>query len=1112
MRIIRTVLTVLSMLSWLHGLNARSQVGQAISTFAPPAQATLNRLSALDHLPSGTWRYHTADLAHGEDPNLDDSSWPVAAPNTDYAKEAMWFRSWITVPKLLEGYDLTGAAIWFHASVDAHRPVTQIVYVNGQQIAMADNIEAVEIAPKVKAGDRILVAVKALATVLPKRFSGTQIAIHFAPDRPNPMDVRDEILSATLLLQSIDAATDSRPVLEKAAAAIDLHALEQGDQAKFDASLRTAEAVLEPLRPAMQKATVSLDGNAHIDAAWLWPWTESVDVVRRTFSTALQLMNEYPGYVFTQSAAAYNDWLAQKYPEINDEIARRIKEGRWEVVGGMWVEPDLNLPDGESTARSIFIGKRWFQQHYGVDVRVGWNPDSFGYTWQLPQIYKKSGVDYFVTQKMGWNETNQLPFKLFWWESPDGSKVLTYFPRGYANRDEGALRLSSDMARARQQAPGMTQMLDLYGVGDHGGGPTRLILDQATRWMQPGKVAPSLHFGTASSYFTTIEKQIAPQSQEWNYVKLAQGYHPPEPQSDAIAVPTWKDELYLETHRGVYTTQSNHKRNIRQSPEWTLNAEKFASLAWLDGDPYPAERITDAWKKISFNNFHDLAAGSGIADVYKEAQQDYDDVRWITQEISTKALNTLSARIDTRVSQGVPILVFNPLSWERSGTFALSVQMPAAAAGIAIVDGHGAVLPSQVLSRNKATNSFKLLVQAKDIPSMGYTTFHAVPQPRPTSSDLQVQGTTLENALLRVTVDPSNGCITSLFDKKAGFETLAANSCGNELQAFKDTPKLYDAWNIDLGTLDQPPIRINQAESVKVIESGPLRAVIRVTRAWQSSRFVQDIVLDAASPQVEVDNDFDWHETHVLLKAAFPLAATAPFATYEIPFGTIERPTTRANSFEKARFEVSAQNWADLGDGHHGFSLINEAKYGYDAVGNLLRLTLLRSPTYPDPDADRGHNRFRYALYPHAGTWKEALSVRRGNEFNYGVIALQVAAHSGTLPAEHSFVSTSSKNVVLTAMKKAEDSNAIVFHLYEWQGKDGDVDIKVPEGGTLAMETNLMEKPEGGSLPLDHDHVKLHVRPFEIVAFRVDYPRPTRSAEDQTAQFSTTRSAGNSNE
>ena len=270
----------------------------------------------------------------------------------------------------------------------------------------------------------------------------------------------------------------------------------------------------------LQQATFHLTGNSHIDAAWLWPWTETVDVVKRTFGTALQLMNEYPDYTYTQSAAQYNEWMADKYPHMNDEIKRRIKEGRWEIVGGMWVEPDLNLPDGESQVRSLLLGKRFFQKEYGVDVRIGWNPDSFGYNWQLPQIYKRSGIDYFVTQKMTWNDTNQLPFKLFWWESPDGSKVLTYFPQGYGNGNLNPARLSVDLAQAQQRAPGLNEMMDLYGVGDHGGGPTRAMLDEGDHWAQPDKIVPKMQFGTAQSFFTSVEKNVSSTTLSGTMIRL----------------------------------------------------------------------------------------------------------------------------------------------------------------------------------------------------------------------------------------------------------------------------------------------------------------------------------------------------------------------------------------------------------------------------------------------------------------------------------------------------------------------------------------------------------------------------------------------------------------
>jgi alpha-mannosidase len=1017
----------------------------------------------------------------------------VAKPDSTYPEQALWFREWVEVPKNLDGYDLTGVRIWFRFEAWVNGPLPQIIYFNGRRVAMGDDLEPIVLFDRARPGDRVLIAVKLMATVDRKHFSGSPMSISFSGDRPSPQDIGEEFLSAAVLIPSLskDAATD-HATLDKAIGQVDLKALDNADQLQFDSSLRDAESTMEALNPMMKQATLHLTGNSHIDAAWLWPWTETVDTVKNTFSTALQLMNEYPSYTYTQSAAAYNDWMARDYPEIDAQIKKRVKEGRWEVVGGMWVEPDLNMPDGESTARSLLIGKRWYQQHYDADVRIGWNPDSFGYNWQMPQIYKKSGVDYFVTQKMEWNDTNKLPFKLFWWESPDGSKVLTYFPHDYANTNLNPVRLSVDLAQARKFAPGMTDMMDLFGVGDHGGGPTRAMLDEGLHWMPSSKVVPKMQFGSAQPWFSAIEKQLAPQSPEWDYRSIAQGYHEPPLVDGAIDIPTWKSELYFEYHRGVFTTQAQHKRNMRESSEWALNAEKYASLAWLDGNEYPGDALTEDWKKITFNQFHDLAAGSGIGVIYQDAQKDYDAVRWSTNEISAKALRTVAAHIDTRVSLGVPLLVFNPLAWARSGNVTVDVQMPATTADVSVVDSRGVVLPSEVLSKDATTSMFHLLVEARDVPSLGYEVLHVVPGKKPFVSDLKVTGTTLENAALRVVVDPQTGCITTLYDKKAGFEALAKDACGNELEAFKDTPKDYDAWNIDPGTLDQPPMRITEADSVQVMEHGPMRASIRVSRHWQNSKFVQDIVLDAGSDQVVVMNDIDWHETHVLLKAAFALSATSPFATYEIPYGTIQRATTRNNSWEKAQFEVGAQRWADLGNAQHGFSLINESKFGYDGVGNLLRLTLLRSPVWPDPNADRGQHHFSYALYPHAGDWKQAMTVRHGFNFNYHLKAMQVEAHTGSLPAEHSFVSITPEDVVLTAMKKAEDSHALIFHFYEWAGKGGSVSLRVPPGATGAVETNLLEKPEGAALPVQGDHLTVHFRPYEIVAVRVDYPEAAR--------------------
>jgi len=1079
--------------SVVHAQNAR-ETAQIVKSMPSDAQQVVQRLGELDHLPAGEWRFHAGDVPHGESTSLDDSSWQTVKPGFTASGDAAWFRCWVEVPKTLDGYDLTGTRIWFRFSAEANGPMPQIIYFNGSRVALGDDLEPIVVFDHAKPGDKVLIAVKLMQTVDRKRFRNAEFNIDFSESRPNPDDLRKEFLSATLLVPSLSKNPQAdEATLEKSIETVDLKALDAADQTKFDASLKQASSELEALKPLLQQGTFHLTGNSHIDAAWLWPWTETVDVVKRTFSTALQLMNEYPNYTYTQSAAAYNYWMATKYPEINDEIKKRIKEGRWEVVGGMWVEPDLNMPSGEATARSILLGKRFYQQEYGVDVRIGWNPDSFGYNWQLPQIYKKSGIDYFVTQKMAWNDTNQLPFKLFWWESPDGSKVLTYFPHDYANNNLNPVRLSYDLASARKFSPGMTEMMDLYGIGDHGGGPTRAVLDEGDHWSQQDKIVPSYKFGTAQSFFSTVEKEIAPESPTWDYFSIMNGYkEPPTPSAGQIAIPTWKTEMYFEYHRGVMTTQAHHKWNMRNSEEWALNAEKYASLAWLDGKSYPNDQLTDAWRTITFNDFHDLAAGSGIGIIYKEAQEQFDKTHLETDKISQDSLKTISARINTasavKGANEVPVLVFNPLAWERSGWAEVSVQMPNAASnGVSVLDPVGHVLPAVQLSKDEKTNSFKLLVDAKNVPSMGYEVLHVVPSDRPFTSDLKVNGLTLENADLRVTVDKTTGCITSLFDKKTNFETLSQGACGNELQAFKDTPKDYDAWNIDPGTLDVPPTKLTDADSVELVEKGPARASIKITRHWSKSKFVQEIQLAANSDEVNVVNDIDWHEDHILLKAAFPLAVKNDKATYEIPYGSIERPTTRNNSWDKAQFEVPALRWADLSDSQHGFSLINNSKYGYDDAGSVLRLSLLRSPTWPDPVADRGHQHFTFALYPHAGDWKQALTVRHGYEYNYRLRAVQVEAHNGTLPLEHSFLTVKPENVVLTAMKKAEDSDSLILHMYEWAGKQANVEIAVPPGATAATETNLMEKPEGSPLTVTGDHVTVPIHPYEILAVRLDY-------------------------
>jgi alpha-mannosidase len=416
---------------------------------------------------------------------------------------------------------------------------------------------------------------------------------------------------------------------------------------------------------------------------------------------------------------------------------------------------------------------------------------------------------------------------------------------------------------------------------------------------------------------------------------------------------------------------------------------------------------------------------------------------------------------------GVPVVVYNSLGWARSGDVTVHAQ------------GSGAEAKDVTL-------------HVDNVPALGYKVVHVNLAAEAAKTPIEAQTVTaghtadIQGSKFSIRVDGKTGCILSLTEIKTNKQLIAPDGCGNQLQFFKDTPKDYDAWNIDPGTLDAAPQTIGQADSVELVREG-IETLIRVKSHYQNSKFVQNISIKG--DVIDIDNEIDWHESHVLLKAAFPLAASGPFATYEIPYGTIERPTTRNNSWEKAQFEVPAMRWADLGDGKHGLSVLNQTKYGYDAVGNTLRLTLLRSPKWPDPEADMGRHHFHYALYPHAGTWKDALTVRHGYEYNYPLTAVVTTAHAGSLPAEHSFASVDPENVVLTAVKKAEDAKGLIFRVYEWAGKESTVEFHVPAGATGATVTNLMETPEGSALPVNGDVVKAPIHPYEILTIRVDYPK-----------------------
>ena len=1081
---------VCAILALVTASSISAQQSPAGQNSTDPYKATLDHLESLTNLPLPDWRVHV-DVPHPEDTSVDDSGWETAKVGDRWSTGSRVLRRSIIIPEKINGYAVLGARakldFRFDFNWNSKGPVTIAVFSNGSLVSRGDDDmqQPILLTENAQPGQKFLIAVRIDAPDVETEFHHAQLTIEPAPGRPDPAMLRMEILAARPMIVAYeDGRADRQQQLDAAVKAIDFSLLDKNNQAGFDASLRLAQSQLQPLNAWLKQFTIRAIGNSHIDMAWLWPWTETVEVVRNTFQSVLDLMREYPDFKFTMSSARTYEWMQEKYPDMFEQIKQRIKEGRWEVIGGMWVEPDLNMPDGESLVRQILVGKRYFRKNFGADIRIGWNPDSFGYNWQLPQIYKKSGIDYFVTSKLLWaTDYTKFPYRLFWWEAPDGSRLLTYFPHEYAN-DFNPQQITRDLSVYAPLIYGnkttdSPQMLYLYGIGDHGGGPTRTMLDQANRLRDPNTVFPKIDFSTAKQFFADLNQQFP-----------------------NLTVPTWKDELYFEYHRGVYTTQADTKQRIRHDEELMLDAEKYASLASLFGRPYAQDQFELTWKNLLFDHFHDIMPGSGIAVNYLDAKRNLEDVARSANEITGGALDEIVAHINTQ-GDGVPVVIFNSLSWPRKEPIEVEVQLPGPAKQIRVVDTTGTLVEHQLLAMDATTNRAHVLILANE-PALGYRTYFVrsaltsgVP-PNVINGQLQsvrASGTTLENGYLRVTVDPQTGCMTSLFDLRTQTEALALPEtdtggpktllCGNLLQAFYDKPKQWDAWNID-SDFEKQHWDLDKADEVKMIESGPLRAVIRVKKHFQNSSFVQDITMYAGVPRVDVKMQAEWHEKHILLKVAFPLSAHNDKATFEIPYGSIERPTTRNTAAEEAKFEVPAQRWADLSDSKHGFSLLNDSKYGYDVKGNVLRLSLLRSPEWPDPHADEGHHEFTYSLYAHAGSWRDALTVRRGYELNYKLLAMPSQKHEGTLPSQHSFVQVEPDNVVLTAIKKSEDDNSLVLRFYEWAGREADVKLRLPAGMQAASEIDLMEEPTV-DLAVRDDAITVHTKPYEIKTLKVRF-------------------------
>lgn len=826
---------------------------------------------------------------------------------------------------------------------------------------------------------------------------------------------------------------------------------------RFYASVLPALTVLEN---AITEAGSSLDvdivgvGHAHIDVAWLWTLGQTRHKARRTFANVMSLMQQFPDFYFTQSQPQLYDYVRHDDPDLFEQIRQRVKEGRWELTGGMWVEADCNLSGAESLARQFLLGRGFFREHFGegVDTGVMWLPDVFGYAWNLPQLIKQADLEYFFTIKIGWNQYNKLPYDSFWWQGLDGTKVLTHFS---TTSEAGSPHAATYNASATpDQTLGTWQhfkqkdhqhtLLMSYGYGDGGGGPTREMLENIS-YLGDFPGMPRLNPGRAEDFFRQMEAEAGE------------------------TLPTWNGELYLEYHRGTYTTQSRNKRANRKSEFLLHDAEFLASLATLlSGDyTYPTQAFTQAWRVVCLNQFHDIIPGSSITPVYTESLAQYAALTGAVSILRDDALAAIAGTV------GGDLLLVNPTSFERDDL----VFWPDA-----LADGEHLETTAGDRLWTQATTDGTWIAPGPLPPYSVMPVQRVSGDVRVPDTGLMASASHLENALLLVEFNRA-GDIVRIYDKVNEREVLPAGTIANQLQAFEDRPMRWDAWDIDIYYDDRMWLA-EPAENVRVVEDGPLRASVRIKRSLRASTITQTLSLTHDSARLDITTEIDWQERHTLLKAAFPVDVLAPSATYEIQWGHVQRPTHRNTSWDWARFETCAQKWVDLSEGDYGVSLLNDCKYGHDIQDNVMRISLLRGSTSPDPTADLGQHRFTYSLLPHTGS-VDHTTVAEAYALNNPIWVYSNPA-GGDASTLVSLIQTDRENIVIETVKAAEDGRGLIVRLYDSLRQRGAVHLTTAFAMESACYANLLED-DGERIPVLADGYGLVIdfRPFEITTLRL---------------------------
>ncbi|MBU0640106.1 MAG: hypothetical protein KKB50_14670 [Planctomycetes bacterium] len=813
----------------------------------------------------------------------------------------------------------------------------------------------------------------------------------------------------------------------------------------------TAAAALETIEQALAGSGVATParcfavGHAHIDTAWLWPLSETRRKCLRSFATAVRLLERYPDFHFLCSQAQQYAWLEESSPELFEAVAARVQEGRWEPGGAMWVEADCNVPSGESLVRQILYGTRYWERKFGESARQRFLflPDTFGFPASLPQIMAQAGLDTFITNKLGWNDTNEFPHVTFCWRGIDGSEVLAHCTPGrdYNSANTPAELLRSARNSTRHDRTDTGVWLQPFGYGDGGGGPTDWMILNA-HLARDCTGLPRTIISRTDTFCDALQKQRAVLREENR------------------DLPVWDGPLYLEYHRGTYTTQAWLKQANRRAEQALRTAEWLTFAGPMALEPEPAEhamtRLGEAWRLVLLNQFHDILPGSSIGPVYAEARAQHERVARICSELIEAGIRNWSQQVDT-ADMREPMIVFNPRATMQSD--------------VVECDGR--------------------LHWAEDVPALGVA---VVDRAQPTRVHAaSVEGTTLSNGLIAATIDDA-GRVTRLRHLGLKREACArrpdeSRTPLNQLVLYDDRPRSWEAWNIDAEYAEQAHPADKAGGQPRVVESGPLRAVLELSRPLgQSSHITQRFVLTAEAPRLDIQTRVVWNEERRLLRALFPVDVRARWATYEIQFGHLECPTHRNTPWDQASFELCAQRWMDLSEHGFGVALLNDCKYGHSCVDNVLGLSLLRSPKSPDPEADMGVHEFTYSIMPHAGDWRAAGVARQAAALNLPMLARPLApGQRGLLRnswAPFALHVEGAIGVMIPALKRAEGDNRLIVRLVETHGGQGRIALAWNLPVAKVECVDLLECPV--KLPdfahkASAERTVLTLHPFQIV-------------------------------